>query len=147
MYSEGEGVPQNYVEAAKWMRKAADQGDAGAQNNLGVMYAKGSVKEPDDFNEKVNIFRKAADPKDEEEAFKSFLMTDENKVEAVKWFRKAADQGYAGASFNLGMMSKDEVEARTWLRKAHDQLLPARGDKLSTDLFIEIEAREKAAGK
>jgi hypothetical protein len=31
-------VPQNYAEAVKWYRKAADQGLAGAQNMLGFMY-------------------------------------------------------------------------------------------------------------
>jgi TPR repeat protein len=41
MYAKGEGVPQDYVEAMKWYRLAADQGDADAQINLGVMYAKG----------------------------------------------------------------------------------------------------------
>jgi len=41
MYYEGVGVPQNYAEAAKWFRKAADQGDTYAQYNLGSMYEKG----------------------------------------------------------------------------------------------------------
>ena len=38
MYRTGEGVAQDYKEAAAWFRKAADQGDAQAQLNLGVMY-------------------------------------------------------------------------------------------------------------
>ena len=37
----GQGVPQDYAEAVTWYRKAAEQGDADAQYNLGVMYAKG----------------------------------------------------------------------------------------------------------
>ncbi|MDP6371637.1 MAG: hypothetical protein QF634_03895 [Vicinamibacterales bacterium] len=41
MYDFGEGVPQNYAEAARWFRLAADQGQAGAQNSLGFMYANG----------------------------------------------------------------------------------------------------------
>ena len=41
MYARGQGVPQDYAEAVKWYRLAADQGDARAQNNLGVMYANG----------------------------------------------------------------------------------------------------------
>ena len=41
MYENGEGVPESYAEAVKWYRKAADQGHAKAQSNLGVMYAKG----------------------------------------------------------------------------------------------------------
>jgi hypothetical protein len=35
------GVPQDYAEALKWYRLAADQGNANAQSNLGVMYVKG----------------------------------------------------------------------------------------------------------
>ena len=38
MYAERPGVPQDYAEAVKWYRLAADQGDAAAQNNLGFMY-------------------------------------------------------------------------------------------------------------
>jgi TPR repeat protein len=41
MYHEGWGVPQNYAEAVKWYRTAAEQGDASAQNNLGYMYLNG----------------------------------------------------------------------------------------------------------
>ena len=38
----GQGVPQDFAEALKWYQLAADQGNAGAQNNLGLMYLKGS---------------------------------------------------------------------------------------------------------
>jgi TPR repeat protein len=41
MYGEGRGVPQDYVEAARWYRLAAEQGDAQAQYNLGLAYARG----------------------------------------------------------------------------------------------------------
>ena len=34
-YAYGEGVPQDYKEAVKWYRKAAEQGDAIAQRSLG----------------------------------------------------------------------------------------------------------------
>ena len=37
----GIGVLQNYKQAAEWFRKAAEQGNTGAQNNLGFMYANG----------------------------------------------------------------------------------------------------------
>ena len=40
-YDTGMGVPQDSAEAARWFRRAADQGDATAQQNLGVMYANG----------------------------------------------------------------------------------------------------------
>jgi hypothetical protein len=41
MYTNGQGVAQDYKEAVAWYRKAAEQGHTGAQNNLGVSYAKG----------------------------------------------------------------------------------------------------------
>jgi TPR repeat protein len=40
-YVSGIGVPQNYTEAAKWFRKAADQGNNGSQAHLGDMYSDG----------------------------------------------------------------------------------------------------------
>ncbi len=41
MYTDGQGVPQDYAQAVSWYRKAADQGYAIAQFNLGNMYALG----------------------------------------------------------------------------------------------------------
>ena len=41
MYELGNGVPENDAEAVKWYRKAADQGLARGQYNLGVMYYNG----------------------------------------------------------------------------------------------------------
>ena len=38
MYEKARGVTQDYKEAVKWYRKAAEQGNASAQNNLGVSY-------------------------------------------------------------------------------------------------------------
>ena len=36
------GVPEDDAEAVKWYRKAAEQGFAKSQHNLGVMYDKGT---------------------------------------------------------------------------------------------------------
>lgn len=48
LYHTGRGVAQDHAEAAKWYRKAADQGLAGAQSNLGVMYGLGQGVPRDD---------------------------------------------------------------------------------------------------
>lgn len=40
-YENGLGVPRNTVEAAKWYRRAAYQGHAHGQNNLGRCYENG----------------------------------------------------------------------------------------------------------
>jgi TPR repeat protein len=41
MYYNGRGIQRDYAEAAKWARKAADQGYASAQAYLGIMYWNG----------------------------------------------------------------------------------------------------------
>ena len=40
-YYNGDGMPQSYGEAFKWLSLAAEQGHAEAQHNLAVMYEKG----------------------------------------------------------------------------------------------------------
>ena len=41
MYDNGQGVAQDYKAAAKWYTLSAEQGNASAQYNLGVMYDNG----------------------------------------------------------------------------------------------------------
>ena len=41
MYSNGDGVPQDYEEAVRWYTLAAEQGDAQAQYNVAVSFYKG----------------------------------------------------------------------------------------------------------
>jgi Sel1 repeat len=41
MFVAGEGIPQDYGQAAVWLRKAADQGNSEAQHALGVLYDNG----------------------------------------------------------------------------------------------------------
>jgi len=41
IYKKGEDVAQDFKEAFKWFKLAAEQGDAKAQNNLGLMYYEG----------------------------------------------------------------------------------------------------------
>ena len=53
------GVPQDDAEAVKWYSKAAEQGDATAQYNLGLMYNSGKGVPRDDA-EALNWWRKAA---------------------------------------------------------------------------------------
>ncbi|MBN1764740.1 MAG: sel1 repeat family protein [Sedimentisphaerales bacterium] len=63
MYYNGEGVPENDEEALKWYTKAAEQGDADAQFNLGVIYddAKGV---PQNYIEAYKWFRSSERDRD-----------------------------------------------------------------------------------
>ena len=59
MYYNGVGVARDYAEAAKWYRKAAEQGHADAQYFLGSLYYNGQGVAQDEA-EAERWFRKAA---------------------------------------------------------------------------------------
>ena len=63
-------------------------------------------------------------------------------IESVKWYRKAAELGDAGAQYSLGVaylagngVQHDYKEAVKWFRKAADQALAKAQGKLGTLLF------------
>ncbi len=60
MYSNGEGVTQDYTEALKWYRKAAEQGNAFAQGSLGNMYQQG-LGVPQDYVQSYAWFQLATE--------------------------------------------------------------------------------------
>lgn len=108
------------------LRTAAVQGDACAQSNLGLMYAKGEGV-PENNQEAGRWFRLAAKQGNAQAQFNLGLMYNkgvgvpESDVEASKWFQLAADQGHAEAQFNLGFMyangegvPEDYVKAYIW---------------------------------
>ena len=60
MYYTGQGAHQDYAEALRWYRKAAEQGYAEAQYNLGAMYFTGGGVHQD-FHLSKEWFGKACD--------------------------------------------------------------------------------------
>lgn len=65
MYRKGRCVPQNDKKAVSWYKKAAEQGNALAQNNLGDMYLAGRGV-PKDETEAVTWYKKAAEQGNED---------------------------------------------------------------------------------
>ena len=91
MYAFGRGVPPFSTQAVAWWRKAADQGDAKAQHNLGVMYADGrGVPEDDVEAHKWHDLAARLAPPDEQEVYAGFrdalaeTMTPQQIAEAQK---------------------------------------------------------------
>ena len=90
-YSDGEDVPQDYVEAVSWYRLAADQGYARAQYILGLSYAAGQGV-PQDYVEAhkwANLAASRATFVDrkiytEERDFRAKLMTSAELAEAQR---------------------------------------------------------------
>jgi TPR repeat protein len=98
----GQGVAQDYTAAARWYRKAADQGNAFAQSKLGLMYARGQGV-TQDYTAAVRWYRKAAG---QGEAFAQTnlgfmyevgLGVTQDYVQAHMWYNLAAAQSEKGA--------------------------------------------------
>ena len=60
VYYKGEGAPQDFAEAARWYRLAANQGLAESRHMLGVMYDRGDGM-PQDFSKAFKWYQIAAD--------------------------------------------------------------------------------------
>ena len=60
LYQNGQGVPQDYAEAVRWFRKAADQGHA-RPSTVSARCTRTAEGVPQDYAEAVRWFRKAAD--------------------------------------------------------------------------------------
>ena len=120
----------DYTTAAKEFRLLAEQGDAGAQNILGLMYDQGEGV-TQDYVEAVRWHRLAAQQGDADAQNNLGYMyskgqgVPQNYTEAVRWYQLSAKQGNASAQFNLGYrysfgegVPQDYVLAHMWFNIA-----------------------------
>ena len=127
----GDGVPQDFAEAVKWYNKAAVQGHASAQSNLGVMYVNGHGVSKD-YTEAVKWYSKAAEQGDASAQFNLGDMhanghgISKDFVFAYMWWNHSASQGNESAKKNKDIVSKLMTEeqiaeaqklSREWLAK------------------------------
>jgi TPR repeat protein len=138
---------QNFAEAMRWYRMAADQGHASAQVHVGNLYTDGEGVSQD-YAEALNWYRKAADQGDHEALnnigwfYLSGWGVPQDYGQALEWFRKAADKGNEVAQRNIAMIylrgmgvTADKDEAIRWFKKA-----AAAGDEDSKDALKELGA-------
>jgi TPR repeat protein len=123
----------NYTEAVRWYRKAAEQNYPLAQYDLGICYERGWGVAQDEV-EALKWYRKAAE---QNYALAQYALgychwrgqgVPQDRVEAVRWYRKAGEQGYDSGQHGLGVcylngcgVPQDYAEAVTWFRKAAEQ--------------------------
>jgi TPR repeat protein len=107
-------VPQNHGEAARYLRLAADQGQAEARYNLALMYSTGDGV-PQNSGEVARWLRLAADQGLDraQNALARCYYEGEglprDHGEAARWLRLAADQGLAPAQVTLGRMLVGDI--------------------------------------
>ena len=116
----------DYATALRQWTPLAKQGNADAQNNLGVMYRHG-MGVPQNDKTAVKWYRLAAEQGDADAQLNLGLMyqygrgVPKNHKTAAKWYKLAAEQGDADAQSNLALMYKegqgviqDNVYAHMW---------------------------------
>ena len=123
----------HFAEAAQWLQRAADQGNAEAQNDLGAFYGSGRGVPRDDAVA-MRWYQRAADQGDAEAQYNLGALYEDGQgvrqdyAEAARWYRRAADLGDADAQYNLGVfflngqgVPRDDAEGMRLLRRAADQ--------------------------
>ena len=137
-YKAGIGVEANGAEAEKWFHKAAEQGDQSAEKLLKVPKLLKAIEDNDEntIREITEFWLKDAARKATEENDRmsqlGLAVSQENKgnmSEAIKWYRKAAENGDHLAQYRLGNfydkgeggVQQDKAEAVKWFRMGAEQ--------------------------
>jgi len=157
----------DFATAMRLLLPLAEAGDAGAQTDVGWMYATGRGA-PRDAAQALAWRRKAADQGNAAAEFSLGMMCREGQgapqdfAEAAMWTRKAADQGHAGAQLSLGLMycegrgaPQDDAQAYVWFSlasRATDSDIRIRAtenrDELAAKMTpAEIAEAQKAIGR
>jgi len=126
-YANGKGAARDYALAEQWYLKAAGQNHALAHFNLGIMHANGHGM-PCDLEKSLDWIQRAAGLGDAGAQYRlgsnrhrasldpRSLDASELRIDAHKWFRLAADQGYVGSEMacqvvSLNMTREDVQES------------------------------------
>jgi TPR repeat protein len=130
IYLSGDGVARDDAEAAKWLRRAADQDNAVAERYLAEMYFKGRGVNADN-TEAARLLQMAAQQGDAESEHNLAVLyvqgqgVARNPKQAAMWMHRAADQNLAAAQQGMGALCEngdgvapDPEEAANWYRKA-----------------------------
>jgi TPR repeat protein len=129
------GLPKDGTQGALWLEKAAAQEHLEAQFEAGKLYYFGSHGVAADGQKAVKWLSAAqAHLKPKDRTLAQLLIATchttgmgvpKNDAEAVKWFRRAAENGSALGAYRLGVcyaeglgVAVDDAEAAHWFRKA-----------------------------
>lgn len=124
----------DYATALSLLRPLAEQGNAAAQNYLGLLYDRGHGV-PQDSGQAMTWYRKAAEGGSAEAQYSLGAAHEfgfgapRDEPQAASWYRKAAEQGFAEPQLSLGIMydkgrgvPRDVVQAYMWMTIAAARL-------------------------
>jgi TPR repeat protein len=135
LYEIGDGVPEDFTEAAKWYRKAAEQGNAEAQLYLGCSYLIGRGV-PKDSAEHLNWTRKAA-----QQGFADAQVQLGHLYEIGQGVPKDFSEAYMWINLAAASGNKEYGELRELLGKRMTREQLVEGQKLTGE-WLERKAKE-----
>lgn len=122
-YATGSGVPQDFVAALAWYRRAAELGSVSAMNNIATLHFHG-LGVPQSYEEAVKWLRLAVEQGDAAAQnrlgamYEDGLGVQKSAHEACELFTRAAAQNYGPGMANLGHayaggsgVQRDEIHA------------------------------------
>ena len=130
MYNTGQGIASDLDQAVNWLHRAAESGHAESLYLLGKFYAAGHGVERD-VGATRKLWTRAGNKGvlEAQTGLAQFYARGGEWKRAVKWWRKAAQQGDAESQYHLGLMyqhgkgglKRNRRNARAWWRKAAAQ--------------------------
>jgi localization factor PodJL len=157
-YLDGDGVPANEMEAARWLSRAAEAGEPVAQYRLGTLYERGRGVGAD-AAKAVRWYQAAANQGSRKAmhnlavAYAEGAGVKKDFTEASRWFLRAAALGLSDSQFNLAVLyerglgvPQNLVDAYKWYAIA-----AAQGDQESktrlTTIASQLNSEERAAAQ
>ena len=124
-------MPQEYGQAAKWFREAAEQGDPAAQFNLGVLYETGQGV-PQNYADAVKWYHAAAEQGEPQAQFnlgvfyETGQVVPQNYEEAVKWYRARRRAGMRAGPMQPRPLLRDRARGAEECARGRQMVLPRR---------------------
>jgi localization factor PodJL len=160
-YVDGDGVPENEAEGARWLERSAARGEAVAAYRLGTMYERGHgvAADPAKATQWYAVAAKAGNRKAMHNLAVAYAQgsgVQKNLLLAAQWFSRAANLGLPDSQFNLAVLyergfgvQQSLAEAYKWYAIAAgqgDAESRARMEAIASQLSAEEkQAAEKSA--
>jgi len=133
----GEGCEQNYSTAVDWFRQAASQGHVEAMVNLGVLLTDGTGVDQVDHEQANALFREAIEAGNINALYHMGYScfygqgVEQNTATALSYWQRAADQGNALATWEIGQAywkGTGEYDVDFKLAKKYSKASAAQGN-------------------
>ncbi len=155
-YLDGQGTSVNEAEAARWLERAASQGEAVAAYRLGTLYERGRGV-PADAAKATQLYAAAAKLGNRKAMHNLAVAlaggngTKKDLAQAAQWFTRAADLGLSDSQFNLAVLYERGMGVPQSLTDAYKwyAIAAAQGDSESKSridaLATQLSDDDKAA--